>query len=237
MIPIYINDEKYVINPSTDYLNEGASGTCYKVRKNDKLLTVKLYRSQPIQNDDEVIFPDENTLEILTQLSTLVDPILLSRFITRDEDGNYTGCARYYIEPTTTDTTKAIFQLPKDVALTHFKKIEEKIPIFDRAGIVVDDWNSYNLMLGKIANGDESLFLFDDSNYFQSSYANNYGEFMHLMEDLVEEYLQSLSMNYKQSSIIKELRNSGSPISFFDNISKDCDTLGESVLAYVKKRG
>lgn len=56
MTPIYINNEEFLINLRIDYLDEGASGKCYKIYTDDKILTVKLYLKEPTLLDDEIFF-------------------------------------------------------------------------------------------------------------------------------------------------------------------------------------
>ena len=237
MVPIYINDKEYFIYPKTDYLDAGASGKCYKVCDDDRILTVKLYLSESGLSGEEVFFPDEETLEKLIQLSPYASPILLSQYLVRDGKGNYIGCARDYIKASSPNTTEAVFQLPKEKALEHFQKIEEKIPIFNENGILLDDWNSYNVMFGRVANGDEKLYVFDDSSYTLSSYhrQSNHHEFTHLIEDMIEEYLLAYNLELVRPYVIDKLRASYTPIHFFENISNHSNTLGEGVLQYAKK--
>lgn len=237
MTPIYINNEEFLINLRTDYLDEGASGKCYKIYTDDKILTVKLYLKEPTLLDDEIFFPNQETLEKFIKLSGYTDPILLSQYLVRDSDGNYIGCAREYIEPSAPNTTEAVFHLPKEKALEQFQKIEEKIPIFDDNDILLDDWNSYNIMLGRIENGEEKLYIFDDSSYIFSSYCkqSNHHEFTHLVEDMIDEYLFAHSLDKVRSSVLDELKASYNPIHFFENISNNSDTLGNGILQYAKK--
>lgn len=237
MTPIYINNEEFLINLKTDYLDEGASGKCYKVCDNGRILTVKLYLSESGLNGEEVFFPDEETLEKLIQLSPYTSPILLSHYLVRDKNGNYIGCARDYIEASSLDATDAVFQLPKEEALEHFQRIEDKIPIFDENGILLDDWNSYNIMLGRVANGAETLYVFDDSSYSLSSYykQSNHREFTHLIEDMIEEYLITYGLERVRPYVIDKLQSSYTPIHFFEDVSERSNTLGEGVLQYAKK--
>lgn len=237
MIPIYIDDKEYLIYPKTDYLDAGASGSCYKVYTDDQILTVKLYLSESPLSGEEIFFPDEEILKKFIKLSPYTSPILLSQYLVRDSNGNYIGCARDYIEASSPNTIEALFRLPKKESLSHFQQIEEKLSIFDENGILVDDWNSYNVMLGRIENGDEKLYIFDDSSYMLSSHYrySNHREFTHLVEDMIEEYLLSYNLDYARPYIIDKLRLSYTPMHFLENLSESSDTLGNGVLQYVKK--
>ena len=236
MVPIYINDREYFIYPKTDFLDAGASGNCYKVWDDDRILTVKLYLNESGLSGEEIFFPDEKMLEKFIQLSPYTSPILLSNYLVRDENGNYIGCARDYIEASSSNATEAVFQLPKEEALEHFQRIEKKIPIFNENGILLDDWNSYNIMLGRIAGGDEKLYIFDDSSYSLSSYCrpSNRREFTHLMEDMIEEYLLTYGLDRVRPYVVDTLR-AYAPIHFFESVSEHSNTLGEGVLQYAKK--
>ena len=105
MVPIYINDREYFIYPKTDFLDAGASGKCYKVWDDDRILTVKLYLNESGLSGEEIFFPDEKMLEKFIQLSPYTSPILLSNYLVRDENGNYIGCARDYIEASSSNAT------------------------------------------------------------------------------------------------------------------------------------
>lgn len=234
---IYIDGNEFLID-SKNYLNEGISGKCYHVSDNDREVVVKLYHPATIFDNDDSYFPSEDLLQKFIQLSPCTRPILLSQFIVRDCNGNYIGCARDYIQPSCDDSVEGIFSLPKEASLQFLQNIQSKIPIFNQHDILLDDWNFYNIMLGKIHEGGEGLYIFDDSNYSFSTNPEriNSLEFLHLTENLIELYLLKHQLSNIRPFVIDHLRSSYTPIYFFEEISHSYPTLGEGILQYAKKK-
>ena len=237
LIPIYINGQEYLLHPTKDFLQSGASGKCYRLKTNSVDLTVKLYHQSSCMFEGLPWVPDENTLNQFINLSSLTSPILLSQYLVRDSDNQYIRCARDYIEKVYDDTVGAIFNLPKDEVFTYFKSIEDKIPFFDEHGVILDDWNTDNVMFGRIHNGPISLFLFDDTNYTTSDHfpCYNFPEFNLLIEDAIEEYLINIKCEEILPYIINDLRNNDNHLYFLKSASYNSDTIGEGILKYSKK--
>ena len=235
---VYIDGEKIAIDTNRDSLGWGINGDSYCVQMGDRLLSVKIYHSEEEPLENLYYYPDEKTLSKFIELAPFVRPILLSQFLVTDEEGHYIGCARDYIEPSYPNTTEALFAIPKEKALQYFYSIEEKIPVFDKNGILLFDWHNGNAMLGTIQQGPEQLYVFDDTCYsmYASRQKNNYIELRRLVESFVDDFLlQNNSDGYIHDIIMQKIYAQYRPLSFLENVSKQQDTLGDGILQYVKK--
>ena len=235
---IYINEKQFVLEEK-DKLNKDttSSGICYHLQDGDLDLAVKIYHKNTIlcgQNYPQ--FPKEDLLQKLIQLAPYTSPVLLSQYFVRDVHGIYIGCAREYIYPAYKNTIDAIFALPKDQIFSYFQSIQDTIPLFNRAGIILDDWNSYNVMLGNTKTLSTSLFVFDDSNYSLSSTAkvNNQFEFDHLIEDLTEEYLETIFLEKTTHYFLDDMKNSRGHLQFLRDITNHHNSIGDGISQYAK---
>lgn len=237
---VYINEKEFVLEEKmrlNKKKNDSTSGVCYHLQDEDFDLSVKIYYKKDPLGGDYPWFPDEQVLQKFIQISPNTYPVLLSQYFVRDFHGDYIGCARECIYPSYENTVDAIFDLPKEYIFPYFQAIQDIIPTFDQAGIVLDDWNYYNVMLGKTKTLPVSLFVFDDSNYTISDadFSSNQSEFEHLLEDLVEEYLGHYHLGKKIYSVLDGFRYAKNHIQFLHDISKDTETIGDGVFQYIRK--
>lgn len=234
---VYINGDEFLLEKK-DKLNKNTttSGTCYHLRDGDLDLAVKIYHKEDPMDGEYPWFPEEDMLQKFIQLAPYTFPVLLSQYFVRDIQGDYIGCARECIYPSYKNTVDAIFKLPKEQVFPYFQSIQDTIYLFDQASIVLDDWNSYNVMLGKTMTLPTSLFVFDDSSYSVSDNdkVNNQFEFDHLIEDLTENYLENISLSNATHYIVEDMRRSRTHLQFLQDITDKRDSIGEGVSQYAK---
>lgn len=237
---VYIDEKEFVLEEKSRWnkkKNDSTSGVCYHLQEGDFDLSVKIYHKEDPLGEEYPWYPDELSLQKFIQLSPNTYPVLLSQYMVRDFHGEYIGCARECIYPAYENTVDAIFDLPKEHIFPYFQAIQDTIPSFDQAGIVLGDWNSYNVMLGKTRTLPTSLFVFDDSDYTFSNtgFSSNQSEFEHLLEDLVEAYLGHYHLGKKIHSVLDGFNHSKSHMQFLHDISKDTETIGDGVFQYIRK--
>lgn len=238
MIYVYIDGEEVAIDTNRDSLGWGVNGDVYRALVGDRLLSVKLYHSHEDFLEGYRYYPDEQTLSKFIELAPSVNPVLLSQFFVTDEEGNYIGCARDYIEPTRSNTTEALFSMPKEQALQYFYAIKEKIPIFTENDVFLFDWHKGNAMLGSVQQGPEQLYVFDDSGYelHSSRKKNNFIELRRLIESFVDDFLLQHQIDgYIRDIIQQDLYAHYHPISFLEDISGQEDSLENGIMQYTKK--
>lgn len=238
MIYVYIDGEEIAIDTRRDSLGWGVNGDSYRGLLRDRLLSVKLYHSDEEYMKNYRYYPEEETLSKFIELAPSVKPILLSQFLVTDEDGNYIGCARDYIEPTQSNTTEALFSMPKEQALQYFYAIEEKIPIFAQNDISLFDWHKDNAMLGSVQQGTEQLYVFDDTGYewHATKKKNNFIELRRLIESFVDDFLLQHHIDgYIRDIIQQDIYAHHHPISFLEDISGQEDSLENGIIQYTKK--
>lgn len=235
---VYINEKEFILEENKKLnKDDTTSGTCYHLQDKELDLSVKIYHKEDSMDGEYPWFPDELALQKFIQLAPNTYPVLLSQYLVRDFHGDYIGCARDCIYPDYENTVDAIFGLSKEQIFPYFQAIQNTIPSFDQAGIALDDWNSYNVMLGKTKSLPTSLFVFDDSNYTVSDtgFSSNQSEFEHLLEDLVEAYLCQYYLGKKIYSVLDGFRHADSHMQFLQDISKNTETIGEGVFQYIRK--
>ena len=234
---VYIAGRPEVLDINKDYLSSGLSGRCYRLRRNFQDLTVKIYHKEPIFSDHGSWYPSEEELKKMISFSDYTAPVLLSKYIVRDENSQYIGFARNYIESTCDDVVGAIFEYPKEKILGYLYQIYEVIPILNQADIFVSDWSIQNIMLGKFNNSSEQLYLFDDSNYtiIDNCSDYNYLEFDSLISDFIFSYLNRHSMKRFYPYVFQDDIFRNQPLSYLQQISQNTDTLGEGIFSYCKK--
>lgn len=231
---IFINNQRYSIDKK-NFLNDGASGNCYRLKKENLDLSVKIYHEKDPMGFGEPWFPDEDTLKKLIELSPQTNPILLSQFIVRDENGKYIGCAKDYVDDLGLDTLTEIFSQPKGIIIDYLQEIQEKIPLFHEAGIILDDWNTDNILFGSHL-GKEGIYVFDDGNYyFSDDTSSNHLEFNHLIEDLVDNFVPEHKFGKAKSYILNEMYNSSDYLEYLIRLSNNSNTLGEGLSNHVQK--
>lgn len=234
---VYINGDEFLLEKK-DKLdkNTTTSGTCYHLQDGDLDLAVKIYHQEDPMDGEYPWFPEEETLQKFIQLAPYTFPVLLSQYFVRDIQGDYIGCARECIYPSYKNTVNAIFRLPKEQIFPYFQSIQNTIPCFDQASIVLDDWNSYNVMLGKTKTQPTALFVFDDSSYIVSDNdkVNNQFEFDHLIEDLTENYLENISLSNATHYIVEDMRRSRTHLQFLQDITGNHESIGDGVFQYAK---
>lgn len=231
---IFINNQKYSIDKK-DFLNDGSSGNCYRLKRGNIDLSVKIYHEEDSWGFGEPWFPDEDTLKKLIKLSPETNPILLSQFLVRDKEGKYIGCAKDYVDDLGLDTLTEVFSQPKDIVVGYLREIQAKVPLFNKAGIILDDWNTDNILFGTHL-GKEGIYVFDDGNYyFSDDTSSNNLEFDHLIEDLVDNFIPEKNFGKVKPYIFDELHNSSDYLEHLIKLSNNSDTLGEGLLNHAQK--
>ncbi len=239
IIPVYINNQEYHIHPRRDYIGEGSSAWCYKVDSDEGPLCVKIYNEDYLANKLEYQRYNKLVLNTFSKLATYTRPILLSKFLVSDEQGDFIGCAKDFVDKKgTVRPSISVFSLPTEEGIDCFRSIKDKIIIFNEMGIALGDWALYNVLYGSVQGDNSELFIVDDGDYQFSKYCwrlNNL-QLNHLVEDLTEDYLADYGFQECFPNINSDIHATHCAIQFLEEIGEGHPTLGEGAIQYAKRR-
>lgn len=165
---IKIKEKIYMLPKRSINKKETFSGDVYHLQVEDSDLAVKIYHSINRDDPDDMdFFPPQEDLEKFIELSSKMEPLLLSNHMVLDLENNYIGCTSYFVEETRKDIEEVIRNLPCDQLFTNIFLLIERIPEVSKYRIALDDWSLDNLKYGTIRNQvrSEKIYCFDDSNY------------------------------------------------------------------------
>lgn len=229
---IVINDKMYELENKA-ISNPGFSGTCYRLKEGDLDLAVKIYHSEHPYGDDDLWYPDIDTLKYFIDKRENLSPIILSQYEVLDEYGNYVGCASPFVHETRGKTSETIWTLPRDLFFTYFYNLFKIVPEVSKVGIVLDDWSICNIKLGHPTGHDEGIYSFDDSNYYidkDTTFNNLICD--SLVKDIVSYYIEDKYTPDITNTIMKMLRNGKNCLAFLENNSAGYNCVGEFIDDY-----
>ena len=248
---IKINGHSFELDLSNGSI-PGYSGTVYKLVNNSEDLAVKIYRSkiEYVGENQDDWFPTSDELEHFINFSSIMYPIILSRYKVLDENDKYIGCCGYYVEETKGKTEEIIFDFPRDDLFKNIHGLYSKIPMVSLAGIILDDWRIENIKYGTITKfpQEERLYVFDDSNYEKSDLDTksiltlNYSCFEDFILDLVQyfyRYSKYSNTCGKDKNLYENFTNmirlSKNRFNYLEEKSKDYPNIKEFLFDYPKK--
>ena len=239
VLPVYIEDKEILIHSTQDFIDEGSTGTCYKVDSELGTLNVKLFNDYFYTYPNSQSISNEEVIKKFQKLAPYTDPILLSKYLVRDSDGTYIGCARDFVEQNDNGSlSSTIFHLPTQQVIDCFQILSDKIAIFNAEKIALSDWALYNAMYGHIGNGEDTLYLLDDGDYLYPSHGEKVNDLQlrHLVEDITKDYLSILGFYSIFPNISSDIHASYSPIHFLQGIGDGYSTLSEGAIQYAKRK-
>ncbi len=236
---VRINNKMYLLD-TKDGKGGTSTGVVYHLCRDEVDLAVKLYLDK--EDSDGVIYPDLDDLKAFCRISSEVLPVLLSRFPTYDEKGNYNGCCTPFLYETRGNTLDLLYTLPKEEVIASLYALSKVVDKFTDLGIELEDWAVYNLRFGEnpAYQLPFSLYMIDDSYYefseedSQVLHSLNRTEMNHLIASLVEEYFyyhrsrtSSFRLTPNELRYLERYEDSFDPVGLLEQDCREFDTLGE----------
>lgn len=231
---IIIDNKKYSLD-LIPVSKGGFSGVTYHLKEDGLDLAVKLYNQYSNSLMDYSWYPEFYALEYFIKVSDYTYPVLLSKFVVTDEDDNYIGCASPFIYETRGNIEECIFKLPREMVLNGLLSIINTVPIFNKAQIVLDDWNINNMKFGNIQGLGEAFYMFDDSNYRigDTSCANNLIANA-LIEDIIADFCITNHDIKINDRIMDDMGKRADYIDFLIDRSNGFENIGDFLDDYAK---
>lgn len=243
---IVINDKIYELNLKPISDDDSYTGKAYRMQIGNDLLAVKIYRTEKLYDaeEDGEWFPSFEEIQKFNQLSSQVQPILLSNVTVYNEDGDYIGCGSYYVNETEGPISNLLFRLPISKFFNDIFKLEESISLLTKEKIVIDDWNTSNIKFGNITSNpaDERIYAFDDSNYqicsdFSCKTVASFNRecFNDLAMDILEDYYCLVKPDYGECKTFRNILSKQSDkFRFLERDSRNYPNIGSYLEDRVK---
>lgn len=219
MQKIFINNNCFIVPNKSDM--NGCSGNVYKIKMDDEIIAAKIYHKK------NVIYPDEEVIDLFTNFYSNQIPVLISKYKITDENNNYIGCATDFVTETRGDTLSAIKELPTELLIKYLYDIQDTIPFFNNRYISIYDWHLGNIKLGTINNSNkERLYIFDDSYYTLDTNLDNELEFNYLIEDIITRYAL-LKPNVPIVEILNRIKKEKNYLDYFEKMTRGYKNIEE----------
>ncbi len=238
-----INENMYHLHSREKGQGGITSGTVYHLCQDNVDLAVKLY----LDIDDEVDYPDLETITYFSSVSSQVLPVVVSHSPVFDQEGAYIGCSAPFLYESRGNTNDLLYTLPKEEVFSYLYSLCHTVDIFTELHIQLCDWAIYNLRFGENTTYQLpfSLYMIDDSFYEQQKDKPikelsliNRMEMNRLIISIVDEFFdgEDLAIRHIKKEYINRYDLASNPLRLLEKDCEPYNTLGEFFSSFHHKK-